>query len=174
MTDSFENCIRSYFPGRLRARHASLKNAETVKQVKTFLAGLEGVRSVEINPRVGSLLLLWDPAKLDIEQLKALALCRSSGREACSRQVRSHASESAGKGVPDRRPQPLPRLQVREPEREPRHDGDLRAHASRSCPRNRPWRQDGPACRFRCRFHCLPCLASDTLQKYGYLIGMGL
>ena len=65
MTDSFENCIRSYFPGRLRARHASLKNAETVKQVKTFLAGLEGVRSVEINPR--------DPAKLDIEQLKALA-----------------------------------------------------------------------------------------------------
>ena len=73
MTDSFENCIRSYFPGRLRARHASLKNAETVKQVKTFLAGLEGVRSVEINPRVGSLLLLWDPAKLDIEQLKALA-----------------------------------------------------------------------------------------------------
>ena len=73
MTDSFENCFRSYFPGRLRARHASLKNAETVKQVKTFLAGLEGVRSVEINPRVGSLLLLWDPAKLDIEQLKALA-----------------------------------------------------------------------------------------------------
>lgn len=73
MTDSFENCIRSYFPGRLRARHASLKNAETVKQVKTFLAGLEGVRSVEINPRVGGLLLLWDPAKLDIEQLKALA-----------------------------------------------------------------------------------------------------
>ena len=69
MTDSFENCIRSYFPGRLRARHASLKNAETVKQVKTFLAGLEGVRSVEINPRVGSLLLLWDPAKLQIGDL---------------------------------------------------------------------------------------------------------
>ena len=95
MTDSFENCIRSYFPGRLRARHASLKNAETVKQVKTFLAGLEGVRSVEINPRVGSLLLLWDPAKLDIEQLKALASAALPEEKPRVRERRQRGSRSA-------------------------------------------------------------------------------
>ena len=171
MTDSFENCIRSYFPGRLRARHASLKNAETVKQVKTFLAGLEGVRSVEINPRVGSLLLLWDPAKLDIEQLKALASAALPEEKPVPAKSAATRQRAPAKGfqIGDLNPFHGSKFVNQNVNR-----AMTATYASRSCPRNRPWRQDGPACRFRCRFHCLPCLASDTLQKYGYLIGMGL
>ena len=66
--------VRSYMPGRLRLRHPALKSPEAASALNDFLGKMEGVTALEINPRVGSLLLYWDPEKLDIESLKAMAL----------------------------------------------------------------------------------------------------
>lgn len=66
--------VRSYVPGRIRLRHPALKSPEAVKALQEFLGKMAGVTSLEVNPRVGSLLLYWDPEKLDIESLKAMAV----------------------------------------------------------------------------------------------------
>lgn len=66
--------IRSYIPGRIRIRHPALKSEAAEAAVRGFLEKMEGVTGLELNRRVGSLLLTWDPAKLDIEQLRAMAL----------------------------------------------------------------------------------------------------
>lgn len=73
MTESLDKYIRSAIPGRVRVRHPAIKDEETAASLRTFLQGLPGVRTIEINPRVGSLLLMWDPQKLSLEDLKALA-----------------------------------------------------------------------------------------------------
>ena len=74
--DSLAPYIRSYMPGRIRLRHPALKSAQAAAAVRGFLENMEGVVRLELNPRVGSLLLFWDPEKLDIESLRAMAaLC---------------------------------------------------------------------------------------------------
>lgn len=60
-----EECIRSVTPGRVRVRHDTLKNGEHAEKVRLFFAEKEGVRSVVVNPRTGSLLLEYDPARLE-------------------------------------------------------------------------------------------------------------
>ncbi len=60
-----EECIRSVSPGRVRVRHDALKNIEHAEKVQLFLEGKEGVRSAAVNPRTGSLLLEYDPARLE-------------------------------------------------------------------------------------------------------------
>ena len=66
--------VRSYMPGRIRLRHPALKSPEAASALNEFLGKMEGVTALEINPKVGSLLLYWDPEKLDIESLKAMAV----------------------------------------------------------------------------------------------------
>lgn len=55
--------ISSSVPGRLRIRHAALRLPEAARLVST-LAALPGVAAVQHNPRVGSLLLTYDVARL--------------------------------------------------------------------------------------------------------------
>lgn len=61
--------VRSFVPGRLRLRLPLLRNAsdDVVAMIRDVLAAKEGVLDVEVNPRVGSLLLTWDPAVLTLE-----------------------------------------------------------------------------------------------------------
>lgn len=66
--------VRSYVPGRIRLRHPALKSPAAVKALQEFLGKMDGITALEVNPRVGSLLLYWDPEKLDIESLKAMAV----------------------------------------------------------------------------------------------------
>lgn len=73
--------IRSYLPGRLRARHPSLIGMDdaTVAQTCETIASLEGITDVSINPRVGSVVIRWDPNVLSDEALAGyLALYEAS------------------------------------------------------------------------------------------------
>ena len=66
-----KSAVRSLTRGRARLRHEKLQglDAETIANVESFLMGLEGVTGAQINPRVGSLLLTWDPAATSAEAL---------------------------------------------------------------------------------------------------------
>lgn len=65
--------IRSLAPGRLRLRHPALRGEKAASGLETFLRGTDGVIAADVNRRVGSLLLLWDPEKLDLGTLRSLA-----------------------------------------------------------------------------------------------------
>ncbi len=57
-------------PGRIRFRlDRSLRSPESLRSLTDTLSQMEGVRRVEVNPATGSLLLLYDPEVLNIEQL---------------------------------------------------------------------------------------------------------
>ena len=53
--------VRSICHGRARIRHASLRglSPEEVESLTTMIAGFDGITSVKLNPRVGSLLVTW-------------------------------------------------------------------------------------------------------------------
>ena len=61
--------LTSFIDGRLRLRHAALKNPDTLALLERTALGLEGVNSATGNPRTGSLLLTYDPAVLSRETL---------------------------------------------------------------------------------------------------------
>lgn len=67
--DSLLQGVRSFCPGRLRLRLPLLRGAsdEFVGMIRDALTAKEGVTGVDVNPRVGSLLLTWDPAVLTLE-----------------------------------------------------------------------------------------------------------
>lgn len=87
--------VRSYMPGRIRLRHPALKSPEAVSALKEFLEKMDGVTALEVNPRVGSLLLYWDPEKLDIESLKAMAVMMLPKEEGAAK-----AAEAEKKACP--------------------------------------------------------------------------
>ena len=63
--------VRSVTHGRARLRHASLKGLSTdeAKSIADMLEGFDGITSVELNPRVGSLLVTWDESKTNAQSL---------------------------------------------------------------------------------------------------------
>ncbi len=67
--------VRSICHGRARIRHASLRglSPEEVESLTTMIAGFDGITSVKLNPRVGSLLVTWDETKTNAESLLAAA-----------------------------------------------------------------------------------------------------
>lgn len=67
--------VRSICHGRARIRHASLRglSPEEVESLTTMIAGFDGITSVKLNPRVGSLLVIWDETKTNAESLLAAA-----------------------------------------------------------------------------------------------------
>lgn len=94
--------IRSSLPGRLRLRLPVLKgmDSETVELVTEWLKSQAPSTQVTINPRVGSALITWDPAKdtLDVTSLltqaqeylqsaQALGLIGTKESLACSPQL---------------------------------------------------------------------------------------
>lgn len=66
-----QDMIRSFVPGRLRARHPGLlgMDAESLAQTTETILALEGITDVAINPRVGSIKIEWDPNVLSEEDL---------------------------------------------------------------------------------------------------------
>lgn len=65
------HAIASSVPGRMRIRHAGLRLPEAARLVPT-LAVLPGVEAVQHNPRVGSLLITYDVARLPEAELVSL------------------------------------------------------------------------------------------------------
>lgn len=63
--------VRSVTHGRARIRHASLKglSADEAKVIADMVEGFDGITSVSINPRVGSLLVTWDESQTNAEAL---------------------------------------------------------------------------------------------------------
>lgn len=67
-----EEHICSYLEGRVRLRHQALKNAGLAGQLESLLRTLPGVEKAQVNSRIGSLLLEYDPQKLSREDLQSL------------------------------------------------------------------------------------------------------
>lgn len=67
--------VRSITRGRARIRHAALRgiSPSDVEGLSSMIRSMEGVTSVEINPRVGSALVTWDESKTNAEALLAAA-----------------------------------------------------------------------------------------------------
>lgn len=64
-----ERFVRSFYDGRCRIRHDTLKNTETIAMIEGLLVNVDGVTSVQSNVRVGSLLLEYDVDVLPTAQL---------------------------------------------------------------------------------------------------------
>lgn len=65
--------ISSFFEGRVRLRHPALKNPETVEGILPMLNMYPGILKTESNPQTGSLLVLYDPEVISIEDLQVAA-----------------------------------------------------------------------------------------------------
>lgn len=65
----FQACVRSVIPGRARLRHPFIKtlSADDIETARQWISSIDGVFSVDINPLVGSALILWDSEKLSTE-----------------------------------------------------------------------------------------------------------
>ncbi|CCG42442.1 HMA2 domain-containing protein [Magnetospirillum molischianum] len=63
--------IASALPGRLRLRDAVWRSPARNEAIRSELAGWDGVDTVEGNPRGGSLLIRYDPARLTPAKIEA-------------------------------------------------------------------------------------------------------
>ncbi|MBP8170896.1 MAG: hypothetical protein KAX90_01250 [Pseudomonas sp.] len=63
--------IVSALPGRIRVRDPRLRQLARLECLRTCLAQLPGVASIELGGRTGSLLLHYDPQLIDSETLEA-------------------------------------------------------------------------------------------------------
>ena len=65
--ESLVASVRSFVPGRLRLRHPALTDLsdDWAEGLVSWLRTKPGMRKVELNRRVGSLLLLWDESEAD-------------------------------------------------------------------------------------------------------------
>ena len=72
---AIEEAIRSCVPGRVRVRHEALRNlaAGEIEALRQTISAVDGVQSVRVNPRTGSLLLYWDVRRISDEELLGLA-----------------------------------------------------------------------------------------------------
>lgn len=64
-----EDHIVSCIEGRVRLRHPALQEPENAQLLRPFLEGLPGMNNVVINPRTGSLLLEYNPERLNMKDL---------------------------------------------------------------------------------------------------------
>jgi len=55
--------------GRVRVRHGALKGSSTAGEIRGKLLEMKGVLDVQINRRVGSLLVMYDKAKISLERI---------------------------------------------------------------------------------------------------------
>ncbi len=92
--------VRSITRGRARIRHAALRgiSPSDVEGLSSMIRSMEGVTSVEINPRVGSALVTWDESKTNAEALLAAAAFFLPGDEAD--EAAEPADASASDAVP--------------------------------------------------------------------------
>lgn len=71
MMNSTNNLIASSLPGRLRLRHRALRNSAQLDILHAAVARWRGVITVTANPRTGSLLIQYDPARLAPARIEA-------------------------------------------------------------------------------------------------------
>lgn len=72
-------CISSFIDGRVRLRHPLLKEQHRALAFCAPLLALEGIKSIDGNPRTGSALICYDTKQLSREQLMTellSAICR--------------------------------------------------------------------------------------------------
>ncbi len=71
MMNSTNNLIASSLPGRLRLRHRALRNSAQLDILHAAVARWRGVITVTANPRAGSLLIQYGPARLAPARIEA-------------------------------------------------------------------------------------------------------
>jgi hypothetical protein len=70
--------IASSIPGRSRLHHAALRNPHLLERLRTAVAVWPGVLAVETNPRAGSLLIRYDPQRLEPRPCEERALAAAA------------------------------------------------------------------------------------------------
>jgi len=65
--------VTSFTDGRVRLRHPALKDLRFSEMVTAAVTSVEGIRSADVNPRTGSLLITYDSAAISRGQLAAMA-----------------------------------------------------------------------------------------------------
>ncbi len=65
----FRKIVSSFTDGRIRLRHERLKQPSAAGVIKEKLSHVAGCHAVECNPRTGSVLVLYDAAKLSRDDL---------------------------------------------------------------------------------------------------------
>lgn len=74
MSDGRNVTLVSALPGRVRIRlDRTARSPESIRELAELLAGLVGVREVQVNPATGSYLVFYDPEAVDITQLYVAA-----------------------------------------------------------------------------------------------------
>ncbi len=63
--------IRSFRSGRVRLRAPSLRAEGALDEIRNMLAAYPGIREIQTNTRIGSLLVSYDPARISEESLHA-------------------------------------------------------------------------------------------------------
>lgn len=97
--------VRSVTRGRARLRHASLAgiSASDAAGLEDMISGLDGITSVTVNPRVGSLLVTWNEAKTDAATLLAAArlfLADADDGAECAGECEAPAPAAAPRTLP--------------------------------------------------------------------------
>lgn len=73
-TASFLRYVRSFLPGRVRLRHPALQQEAVARQTRQQILAVPGVRSVDINPLSGSVLLCYDSRRIARHRLVAMGV----------------------------------------------------------------------------------------------------
>lgn len=61
--------IESFFPGRLRVSSPLFASRENIDKIRKHAESIDGVKSVEANPRTGSLTVLYDSSRITMPML---------------------------------------------------------------------------------------------------------
>ncbi len=83
--------ITSFIDGRVRVRHAALRNTENMQVIVDMLGQYPGVQSATPNLRTGSILVLYDTEQISREMLQL-----------AEQALREHLAENMPENVPDK------------------------------------------------------------------------
>lgn len=66
--------VVAHFPGRLRVRAERFRDADAAAEIERRMSAEPGVTSATANPITGSLLVIYDPASIQLDRLLGLVL----------------------------------------------------------------------------------------------------
>ncbi len=61
--------IESFFPGRIRVRSQLFTKPGALERIQEEINGMDGIRDLNLNPRTGSLTVLYDSSIIDMDTL---------------------------------------------------------------------------------------------------------
>lgn len=97
------NCVASSLPGRIRLRHAALRNPDRLARLRQSIADWPQVRTVATNEKAGSLLVSYDAVALqenDCARRCAAALAELLPAPARATPIKSKAAAIEAKAPP--------------------------------------------------------------------------